>query len=131
MKKWTRQLLLLVGLLVAFALRMYRLGDQNIWWDEGFSIWAVRGSLARATLITARDVHPPLYLWLLWPWVRMVGDSEFSGRMLSVMAALPTVALMAPIGRRLGGQRVGIIGLWLLTLSRFHIWWSQEMRMYT
>ena len=130
MKKRVQIALLLAGLLVAFALRMYRLGDQNIWWDEGFSVWAVRGSLIRATLITARDVHPPLYLWFLWPWLRLVGDTEFAGRALSVLAALPTVAAMAPLGRRVGGRWVGIGGLWLLALSRFHIWWSQEMRMY-
>ncbi|HEY74802.1 MAG TPA: hypothetical protein G4O00_01295 [Thermoflexia bacterium] len=131
MTRRSQQVLLLVGLMAAVALRMYRLGDQNIWWDEGFSVWAVRGSLAWATLITARDVHPPLYLWLLWPWVRPAGDGEFAGRALSVMAAVPTVALMAPLGHRIGGKWVGIAALWLLALSRFHIWWSQEMRMYS
>jgi 4-amino-4-deoxy-L-arabinose transferase-like glycosyltransferase len=121
---------LVVGLLAAFALRVYRLGDQNIWWDEGLAVWAVRQSFVEATLWTAGDVHPPLYFWLLWPWVRLAGESEFAARYLTVVVAMLTVAGMAPLGRRLGGQSVGAAALWLLALSRFHIWWSQEMRMY-
>jgi len=122
--------LLLAGLWVAFALRVYRLGDQNIWWDEGLAIWAVRHSFVGTTLWTAGDVHPPLYFWLLWPWVRLAGESEFAARYLTVMVAMLTVAAMVPLGRRLGGRAVGAAALWLLALSRFHVWWSQEMRMY-
>ncbi|MCX8066272.1 MAG: glycosyltransferase family 39 protein [Anaerolineae bacterium] len=122
--------LLLLGLLVAFALRAYRLGDQNIWWDEGLAIWAVRHSFVETTLWTAGDVHPPLYFWLLWPWVRLAGESEFAARYLTALVAMLTVAAMAPLGRRLGGPWAGVAALWLLALSRFHVWWSQEMRMY-
>lgn len=128
MKRYS--LLLLAGLWVAFALRVYRLGDQNIWWDEGLAIWAVRHSFVGTTLWTAGDVHPPLYFWLLWPWVRLAGESEFAARYLTVMVAMLTVAAMMPLGRRLGGRAVGAAALWLLALSRFHVWWSQEMRMY-
>ena len=123
-------LLLLAGLWVAFALRVYRLGDQNIWWDEGLAVWAVRHSFVETTLWTAGDVHPPLYFWLLWPWARLAGESEFAARYLTVMVAMLTVAAMVPLGRRLGGRAVGAAALWLLALSRFHVWWSQEMRMY-
>ncbi len=123
-------LLLLIGLLAAFVLRVYRLGDQNIWWDEGLAVWAVRHGFLETTLWTAGDVHPPLYFWLLWPWVRLAGESEFAARYLTVMVAMLTVAAMAPLGRWLGGRAVGAVALWLLALSRFHIWWSQEMRMY-
>lgn len=123
-------LLLLAGLWVAFALRVYRLGDQNIWWDEGLAIWAVHHNLVGTTLWTAGDVHPPLYFWLLWPWVRLAGESEFAARYLTVVVAMLTVAAMVPLGRWLGGRAVGAAALWLLALSRFHVWWSQEMRMY-
>jgi hypothetical protein len=117
-------------LLVAFALRLYRLGDMNIWWDEGLAIWAVRKSLLETTLWTAQDVHPPLYFWTLWAWVRLVGESEFAARFISVICGVLTVAVAYVLGRRLGGRRVGLLGALLLALSRFHVWWSQEMRMY-
>ncbi len=125
-----RWALLIAGLLVAFALRVHRLGDQNVWWDEGLAIWAVRHGFLETTTWTAGDVHPPLYFWLLWPWVRLTGESEFAARSITVLVALLTVATMAPLGRRLGGKAAGVGALYLLALSRFHVWWSQEMRMY-
>ncbi len=130
-KRWQRRTVIILGLLVAFALRVYKLGDQNVWWDEGLSVLAARQSFLGATLWTAADVHPPLYFWLLWPWARLAGESEFALRYVTVMESLLVVAAAFPLGRRLSRRPfVGLAGLWLLALSRFHIWWSQEMRMY-
>ncbi len=129
-RRWVRRLFPLCILLVGFALRLYRLDAQNIWWDEGLAIWAVRHGFLETTVWTAGDVHPPLYFWLLWPWVRLTGESEFAARYITVLVALLTVAAMAPLGRRLGGKAAGVGALYLLALSRFHVWWSQEMRMY-
>ncbi len=128
---WRNRGLLLLGLMVAFALRLYRLGDENIWWDEGLSILAARKSLPGATLWTAADVHPPLYFWLLWFWRQVAGESWFALRFITVLEGMLGVALLAPLGRRLSGRAsVGTLALWLLALSRFHIWWCQQMRMY-
>ncbi len=129
-KRWQRRLLIGLGLLVAFGLRVYRLGDQNIWWDEGLSVLAARKSFIGATLWTAADVHPPLYFWILWGWQQLAGEKEFALRFITVIESLLTVAVMVPLGRRLSKPGVGVGALWLLGLSRFHIWWSQEMRMY-
>ncbi len=117
-------------LLVAFALRLYRLGDKNVWWDEGLAIWAVRKGLLGVTRWTAQDVHPPLYFWSLLAWVRLAGESEFAARFLSALWGVLTVALVYPLGTRLGGRRVGLLAALYLAIARFHVWWSQEMRMY-
>ena len=128
--RWRQRVLIIVGLLVAYLLRVYKLGDQNIWWDEGLSVLAARKSFVDATLWTAADVHPPLYFWLLWGWQRLAGETEFVLRYITVIESLLTVALLYAWGRRLARPAVGVGALWLLALSRFHIWWSQEMRMY-
>ncbi|MSP14458.1 MAG: hypothetical protein EXR62_16080 [Chloroflexi bacterium] len=120
----------LAGLVVAFMLRIHLLGDQNLWWDEGLAVWIVRQPLLPATLWTAGDVHPPLYFWTLWLWLRLAGESPFAMRFLTLLYGMLTVALAYPVGRRLGGPWMGLLALWLLALARFEIWWSQEMRMY-
>jgi len=117
-------------LLAALALRLWRLGDANLWWDEALAIWAVRKGLVGATLWTASDVHPPLYFWSLWVWVRFFGQSEFAMRSLSAFAGVLTVALVRCVGARLGGRHTGNLAALLTALARFHVWWSQEMRMY-
>jgi len=128
--KWGPACVLLLILLVAFGLRLCRLGDQNIWWDEGHAIWAARQNLARVTDITAHDVHPPLYLRMLHVWMRPVGESEFAVRYLSVTGGTLTVALTYVVARRLVGRRAALLATLLIAMARFHIWWSQEARMY-
>nr|MBC7245439.1 glycosyltransferase family 39 protein [Chloroflexota bacterium] len=123
-------LVLAIILLAAFSLRIWLLGNQNIWWDEGLAIWAVRQGWAQMTLWTASDVHPPVYFWLLWAWVRLAGESEFSARFLSLICGMVTIAALYPLGKFLLGRKVALGSVALLALSRFHIWWSQEMRMY-
>ncbi len=127
---WLSRLALPLILLLGFGLRLHRLGDQPIWWDEGHAIWAARQSLYQATQITAGDVHPPLYLWLLNGWLRLSGDGEFSVRYLSLIGGMLTVALIYVVARRLSGRRAALLAALLLSTARFHIWWSQEARMY-
>ena len=117
-------------LLVALALRLYRLGAATLWWDEALAIWAVRRGLLGVTLWTASDVHPPLYFWSLWGWVQLMGESEFAMRALSAFWGVLTVAAVYRLGRLIDGELVGSLAALLTALSRFHIWWSQEMRMY-
>jgi len=115
---------------LAFGLRLYRLGAKNLWWDEALAIWAVRKGLLGATLWTAGDVHPPLFFWMLWGWVQLVGESEFAARFLSVGWGLLTVALIYRLSCRLFNKPIGLLAALFLATARFHIWWSQELRMY-
>ena len=135
---WSRWLPIIV-LLLAFALRVYKLGDQNVWWDEAFSVWVTRHDIGTLTTIAAGDTHPPLYYWLLNPWMSAAGPSELAIRFPSAMFGVIAVALVYRLGRHLTADRtrsaqtadlVGALAALLLATSRFHIWWSQEIRMY-
>jgi 4-amino-4-deoxy-L-arabinose transferase-like glycosyltransferase len=127
----TTVLLLLVILLSAgFGLRVYRLGDKSVWWDEGLAAWAARQSPAEIVQWTAADVHPPLYFWMLHFWRWGSGDSEFGLRLLSTAFGVLTIATTYRLGRVVGGLKVGLLAALLMSISRFDIWWSQEMRMY-
>jgi mannosyltransferase len=126
----TPVLWLLPALWLGFGLRLYRLGEQNVWWDEGLAVWAARQSLAAAARWTATDVHPPLYFWLLHFWRGWSGDGEFGLRYLSALIGTLILPATFILGRRLAGTAVGIVATWLIALSRFAITWSQEMRMY-
>ncbi|MGQ9813673.1 MAG: glycosyltransferase family 39 protein [Candidatus Roseilinea sp.] len=123
-------LLALLGLLAAHAVRAAWLGDQDVWWDEGLAVWAVRQPIAQTTLWTAGDVHPPLYFWLLWGWIRLAGETPFAMRYLTLALGMLTVAVSYPLARRLGGEWAGALAVWITGMSRFMVWWSQEMRMY-
>ncbi len=115
---------------IAFALRTYRLGAKNIWWDEGLAVWAARKPFAEMTLWTAGDVHPPLFFWFLWPWIRAVGESEFAVRFLSVIFGVLLVAVLYVLARMFLSREAANLALLLVATARFPVWWSQEMRMY-
>jgi mannosyltransferase len=117
-------------LALALGLRLWRLGGANLWWDEALAVWAVRKGLVGVTLWTASDVHPPLFFWSLWAWVQAFGESEFAMRSLTAFVGVLTVAVVYALGRLAGGRRAGALAALFIALARFHIWWSQEMRMY-
>jgi len=118
---------------VALALRLYHLQLQSLWWDEGISLYLA--GLDLASLTTAKDfgidLHPPLYHVLLAGWVRLAGSSVFSSRYLSAAAGALAVPLTYYLGRRTSGPAAGLVGAVLLAASPFHVFYSQEARMYT
>lgn len=113
---------------LAWGLRLLHLGHLPLWGDEGWVAYLGSLDLASLTVETGRDVHPPLYYYILFGWVRVVGPGEFALRYLSVCAGILTVAAVFALGRRLGGARLGLIGALLTTVAPFAIYYSQEAR---
>ena len=72
MKAFARPGLVLV-LLAAFALRVFRLGVASLWYDETVSTFLARQDLVDLTRHTAGDIHPPLYYYLLHFWGQLAG----------------------------------------------------------
>ena len=132
--RWTRdhhQLLLVLVLLLSFVLRIYRLAVQDIWWDEASSALQAPMSLQEITLYQARDQHPPLYYWQLHFYYRLMGSSLWALRLFSVAWGVLGVAVAYVLGKRLFySTSLGLLGALLLAISRFHIAWSQEIKMY-
>lgn len=121
----------LAALLLGFFLRVYRLADKNIWWDEGWSLWLAKQDFVAIALRTAADEHPPLHYWMLKVWIAVFGSSAYAGRYLSVIFGMLTIALVYRLGKSFGISWVGILAAFILATSRFHIWWSQDIKNYT
>jgi hypothetical protein len=125
-------------LLLSFFLRVYRIGEQRVWWDEGWSVWVARFPALDILRQTGNDVHPPVYFELLHLWRVISGDSEAGLRLLSAFLGLLAVALTYALGRRMArgasspgwASAAGVLAALLLGVSRFAIAWSQEIRMY-
>jgi len=133
-RRWAMAALLLLG----FYLRVHRIGDQRVWWDEGWSVWVARFSPLDILRQTGNDVHPPLYFELLHLWRALSGDEEGALRLLSAFVGLLTLALTYALGRRMargtlspgGATLAGVLAALVLNVSRFAVAWSQEIRMY-
>ena len=122
---------LLLLLLLAFGLRMVRIGELRMWGDEGYSVYSAQRSLVAITTEGAEnDPHPPLYYYLLHFYLPLAGTSELALRFFSVFPGLATVALLYAIGKRAFSRRVGMAAAAVGAIAPFHIYYSQEIRMY-
>jgi mannosyltransferase len=117
-------------LLLAAALRFYRLAGQSLWSDEGNSVALAQAGLAEIAARTALDIHPPLYYWLLHFWMRLFGQSEVAVRSLSAVAAVLLVAVIYRLGARLFDRRAGLMAAFIAAVSPFQVYYAQEARMY-
>ena len=107
----------------ACALRFFRLGDWSFWADE------------LATLRDAQNLgnvryYPVGYALIGWV-VRLWGESEFAARLVPAVAGAVTVPVIYLMGTRLFSRRAGIFAGCFLTLSTYHLFFSQFARYYT
>lgn len=125
--------LALVGALtlLAAALRLPTLGVQSFWIDEAATWDQVNGSLVDVIVRTAADNYPPLFNLLAWGSLQLFGDAEWALRLPAALLGIATVPMLYVLGARIGGRSTGLIAALLLTLSGFHVWYSQEARMYS
>jgi mannosyltransferase len=126
----TRSILLLLIVLLAFALRVYRLDAQSIWYDEGLSLYLAQLPPDQTIALSATTDHPPLHALLLGGWIRVAGDSDFSDRFPSAFFGVLIVALTYRVGRFFG-ERAGLIAACLISIAPFPVYYSQEARGYT
>jgi mannosyltransferase len=110
--------------LLALVLRLYHLGSQSLWIDEGFSL---------------RDaLHPdifggtrPFYFLFLWMWLKLGAHSEFMLRLPSALCGAAGVWMLYATGRRLVGTSAALLASAFMAISVLHINHSQEIRMYS
>jgi mannosyltransferase len=125
------RLILLLLVLLAFGLRLYHLDYQSLWRDEMDAILFARQNLGQILPLFVRPGHNgPLYYLALHGWIRLVGDSEFSVRFLSLVCGVLSVPLVYLLGRRWIGYRASLVAALLTTTSPYLIWYGQEGKMY-
>ena len=130
------RLLPLLALLLAFALRLHRLGVESLWYDETVSVYLARLPVPAMLAHTAGDIHPPGYYLLLHGWSLLTQPSlahglEFLFAWPSLTFGMIAVALIYALGRRLLGAPVALLALVFAAIDPFQIWYGQEVRMYT
>lgn len=133
-KKLHRHRYLLAIIFFALILRLVVI-NQSFWLDEAIGALVVKGQ--NAIQITSQfpkgDNHPPLYYLLIEGWSNLFGYSEVALRSLSVLLGVLTVYFTFLIAKKLTKGKTIFYPLFsalLLASSPFHIYYSQEARMY-
>ncbi len=130
---------LIAILALAAIVRLFVIGRDTLWLDEGYSWWDAHESFSALwTLVPTCDPHPPLYFALLHGWIAAVGDSTIAMRSLSTIFGLATIGVVHAAGRTLDVARgaskrgfgIGALAALLFALTPFQIYFSIESRPY-
>lgn len=113
-------------LTLGFILRIYGLDSKVIWFDEACSLAYTQQNWSSYL----RDYFnfKPFCFSLLKIWLGFFGTSAFSARFLSVIFGTLSIYFIYEVGRRLFNKEVGLFSAFLLSISCFHIYHSQQVR---
>lgn len=117
---------------LAVVLRLFRLGAQSYWLDEGLQTVLVGYRSPSELLDAVRagiDKSPPLYHFVSWFWSRLGSTSETWMRLPSVLFAASSVPAVALVARRVACRSVALAAL-LAAIAPISVYYGQEARMY-
>jgi mannosyltransferase len=116
-------------LIVGSCCRIYQLGTESLWLDEGASLgFANMGGPSEIVEQSKTDNNFPTYYLILYYWIALFGDSDFSVRVPSALAGIVAIFVIYKVGYLLFSRNVGIITSLILALSPFHVSLSQVAR---
>lgn len=125
--------IILLIIILAAVLRFYHIDYQSIWLDEICSILEanpdIKWSDLQATIILT-DPHPPLYFALMKILFQLFGYTSLVARIFSAVVGVVGVYAIYLLGKEINNKNTGLIAAFLLAINSFHIYYSQEVRMY-
>jgi mannosyltransferase len=121
-----------VVFLIGAWLRLTALNRQSLWFDEADVVIRAQQPLSRVMeTFVAPGENGPIYNIMLALWIRFAGISEIAVRLPSAVFGVIALPLVYLLARRIAGSTVALIATGLLAISPYHIWYSQEAKMYT
>jgi 4-amino-4-deoxy-L-arabinose transferase-like glycosyltransferase len=123
--------LVVVGLLTlaAFGLRLVRLGQHSLWYDELLQADIAQGPFFEIGPQLVRHAAMPLDYYLLHGWLKW-GQQDTWVRLPALFFGVLAVPLIYACAKRLFNQTVGYVAAGLLTVATFAITYSRETRPY-
>lgn len=122
--------------ILAFALRLFHLGDQSLWYDEAHSLLMSQKDPGSIISATAQDTMPPLSYLLLHLWSVPAGD--FYVRFPSAFFSTLCVPLVYGLALTLFqnyypvyARGIALLAALITALSPFQLYFAQEVRMYS
>ena len=130
---------LIVAFVVGLAIRLHRLDERSIWFDEASSWRTSQFPLPEMFDRVAANCHPPLYYLCLKGWTSLFGDSLWALRGLSVAFSGALIVATYVFVRALydvdegadsRGKWAAVVAAMLIAVSPFQIRMAWEARMY-
>lgn len=121
--------------ITAFAavLRLWQI-NESLWVDELHTSWCVQEGLSQVAERAAAGNQSPLYFYLVWGVTRVLGESEFTLRLPSLLAGIALPGMTWLLVQRLGlGEKTllsAVLASLLVSVDHASIFYSTEARPY-
>jgi hypothetical protein len=115
-----------VIMILATCLRLYRLDYQGLWYDEA-KIVSMSNEFGILNMWNEEDAAKPVFeIFVLRPWIKLFGLSEYAVRLPAVILGVFSVLLIYKLGVLVFNRRTGLISAFLLAISPSSIYYSQQ-----
>jgi len=126
----------LLALIIVFGavLRLYGLEGESAFLDETYTIELFDAPDAETFFRLYRmgdPLTPPVYLAGAYYWSKAFGTAVWRVRLFSILFGILGLPAMFLLVRRLYGLQAGLVSCALLSVSVWHIYYSQEIRGYS
>ncbi|MCJ7740353.1 glycosyltransferase family 39 protein, partial [Candidatus Microgenomates bacterium] len=123
----TKTVISLVLFFVSFVLLSYKLDYGSLEpWDEAWYAEVSRNVLRGDIFIMKSNGstyidHPPLGYWVEGLFFKVLGESEYSARLPSVIFGCLTIVLVFLLGSKISGMKAGLAAVLILFTSRWFL----------
>jgi 4-amino-4-deoxy-L-arabinose transferase-like glycosyltransferase len=121
---------LLIIVALGVVLRLWGLASKGVWYDEACSIAMAKNDLTWSNFFSVL-AYKPVYFFFLRIWTQLFGVSEFWVRFPSALFGIGTIFPVYFLGKEIFGKKEGLTAAFLLAISCFHIYHSQQVRHFT
>jgi mannosyltransferase len=122
--------ILILLTITGLILRLWHIGDVSFWLDETLMISYSHQSFISIGGMEMDAFNPPTWYWIEHA-VLYFGSGEAVLRLVPALLGTCTIPLFYLLGREFHNRETGLVAAALLTVSTFHIYYSQEARSYT
>jgi len=131
-RKMLQMITILTILWAGFGLRVFQLGDDSFWNDEaGQALAAIQPSLEQLFAVEKTHAMAMPLDYLVSRIFSHIGLAETIMRFPSVFWGTLTLAICFVLIRRIAQVKIALLATFLLSISAFHVHFSQEMRFYS
>src|SRR3989338_2728736 len=119
-------IVLIFILVLSFFLRVYKLDEKPVWYDEAQSISSAEKTIS-SYFFSHRLNYRPVYFIMLHIWISIFGENAFYLRFHSLIFGILSILLIYKLAAFMFNKEAGLTSAFLLGISVFHIFHSQQI----
>jgi mannosyltransferase len=117
--------------IVNFLFKIFYLNYSSFWFDEIISVQSASMDFGLIKHVSEWDKNPPFYYYCLSVWIKLINDSEFIVRLLSVLFSSLAAGFVFILANKLFNKTTAIISSFLFLSSDVLHYYSHEARAYS